>query len=126
MYALRFKFKDEQESFPHEAFHSILCDLIASHRSGFPLLRTQAYYPDSSDLGSRPPNEFMIEVVSEDSLQALQRFLQSRADVKQASILPWDPVEAMSPRQPGMWCHTYHAGALRLAPVGNTGSHSKA
>jgi hypothetical protein len=126
MYALRFKFKVDQDGFSHEAFHSILCDLISTHKSGFPILRTQAYYPDSSDLGGRPPNEFMIEVVNEDGLQALQRFLQNRMDVKQSSILPWNPAEAMSPLQAGMWCHTYHAGVLRLAPASNNSTHSYA
>jgi hypothetical protein len=80
------------------------------------VLRTQSYYPDSSDLGDTPPDEFMIEVVDEDALQALLRFLQNRSDVKRASILVWNPAEAMSPRQSGMWCYTYHASLLRLAP----------
>ncbi len=95
---------------------------MATHKSGFPILRTQAYYPDNGDLGGRPPNEFMIEVVNEDGLQALQRFLQNRLDVRQTSILSWNAAEAMSPLQSGMWCHTYHAGVLR--PVNNASAHS--
>jgi len=122
LYALRFKFKDEKDGCPNEAFHSILCDLIAAHKTGFPVLRTQIYYPDSSDLGARLPNEFMIEALNEDGLQTLQRFLQNRPDVKQASILAWDPAEATSPLQPGMWCHTYHAGILRLSTTGSSPS----
>jgi len=123
MYALKFKFKDDQDSLSREAFHALLGDLFASHKSGFPILRTQVYYPDSSDLGSRPPNEFMVEVVNQDGLQALQRFLQNRPDVRPASILAWDPREAMSPLQPGMWCHTYHAGFLRTVPTTNNGTY---
>ena len=119
MYALRFKFQDDGDSLPDEAFQAILSDLIAAHKNGFPILRTQIYYPDSSDLGARPPNEFMIEVINEDGLQALQHFLQNRSDVKQSSILAWDPHEAMSPQQAGMWCHTYQAGVLRLIPAGS-------
>ena len=117
MYALKFKFADAQESLLQEAFEGILSDLIAAHKTGFPILRTQVYYPDSRDLGSGPPNEFMIEVLNEDGLQALRRFLQNRGDVKQTSILVWEPLEAMSPLQEGMWCHSYHAGILRLAPL---------
>lgn len=117
MDALRFKLQDREDCSPPEAFHALLCDLIAAHRAGFPVLRTQAYYPDSSDLGDTPPDEFMIEVVDEDALQALQRFLQNRPDVKRSSILVWNPAEAMSPLQSGIWCYTYHAGLLRLAPL---------
>ncbi len=124
MYALRFKFMEDQDSLVQEAFQEILGDLIAAYKSGFPILRTQVYYPDSRELGNGPPNEFMIEVLNEDGLQALLRFLQSRVDVKQASILVWDAIEAMSPLQSGMWCHSYHSGVLRLSSLANNTSHS--
>ncbi len=113
MFTLRFKFQSGGDSLLPAAFDSILSDLVASHPLGFPVLRTQVYYPDG-DLGIFPPNEFMVEVLDEDALSALQSFLQNRTNVNQNSILPWNSAEAMSPAQPGMWCYTYHAGHLRL------------
>lgn len=122
MYALRFKFEDGGEglSFLEDAFQSLLSDLIHSHCLGFPVLRTQVYYPDSSDLGATPANEFMIEVVDEDALGMLRHFLQNRTDVSTATVRAWKPSETLSPRQSGIWCYTYHAGHLRLAPSGGT------
>lgn len=114
MYALKFKFKNSLDSFLREAFGNLLNDLISLYHTTSPVLRTQVYYPDNSDLGDTPPNEFMIEVIDADALEVLRRFLKGRTDVNTASVLDWNPAEAMSPQQSGIWCHSYHAGHLRL------------
>ena len=116
MYALRFKFEDSADGLPAEAFVSVLTDLVNGHRYGFPILRTQVYYPDSSDLNANAASEFMIEVLDENALRSLRRFLQNRTDVDQVTVQEWHAAEAFSPLQKGIWCYTYHAGHLRLAP----------
>ena len=116
MYALRFKFKDSVDGMPAEVFASVLNDLVNGHRYGFPILRTQVYYPDSSDLDATAISEFMIEVLDENALLSLHRFLQNRAEVNKAAVRDWHSAEALSPLQSGIWCYTYHAGHLRIAP----------
>jgi hypothetical protein len=123
LHALRFKFRDAADSLLTEAFQVLLSDLITAHRAGFPLLRTQVYYPDSDALGDMPPDEFMIEVVDEEAIQTLRRFLQHRLDVKHSSIQVWDPIETMSPLQAGIWCYSYHAAHLRLTPAASQSSY---
>lgn len=114
MYALKFKFKNSADSLSLEVFGALLNDFMAS-RTNSPIVRTQVFYPDNSELGDIPPNEFMIELDGEDALDSLRQFLQRRSDVRPASVLAWEPSEAMAPQRPGMWCHSYHASQLRLS-----------
>jgi hypothetical protein len=114
VYALKFKFKNSADSLSLDAFSALLGDLMALYQESSPVLRTQVFYPDNSGLGDNPPDEFMIEVSDATSLEILRQFLQVRTDVRPTSVLTWNPAEAMSPQQSGMWCHSYHAGHLRL------------